>query len=209
MKTNIFTLFVALCMVVVLFLIACNSDKKDSSLVPDSPKQKQIGLIDSANKANLNNSVSTVKPPIDPKKDTLKFLTNSYELNLFEIQLSRLAETNALDPDVKNLALTIVAAHIGINAKISAITAAVNFTLPALSSATHQQELLEISKITGSSFDLRYTNAIISILEKSIVNYKNAYKNLPEGDTKTLAGEALIKIEDQFNSAKKISHRLK
>jgi putative membrane protein len=195
MKTNNY--FISF-IVIALLLSACHSRSKDSSAIADSANQKQIALTDSANKAKK-----------ELKESASDFLVKSYESGLFEVQLSQMVETHGLDPDVKNLALSLVSAHTAINEKIAVIAATANFVLPTAVNAGHQKELQDISKKTGSDFDRKYIDMIISGHEKSIDSYKDAYKNLPESDTKTFAAETLPKIENHLAMAKKVKDRIK
>jgi len=194
-----------------LFTLAlgCHSGQKDSSAIADSANQKQISATDSANKAQISSSDSSQKATKSLQQDASKFLVKSYESGLYEIQLSELAATNALDADVKNLAATLVTDHKLINSKIAAIAASANFILPEAVNTDHQKNLQDIGKLTGADFDKKYINTIVSGHENSVSDYKDAYKNLSAGDTKTFAGETLPKIEDHLEMAKKVKDRIK
>jgi putative membrane protein len=195
---------------ITLFLLsACNSGTKDSSKVADSANQKEIALTDSANKANSKISDSTNKVMKNLQEDASKFLVKSYESGMYEIQLSKIAATNGLDADVKNLAASLVTAHTAINKKISAIAASANFILPIALNADHQKDLMDMSKFTGADFDKKYINTIVYGHEKSVSAYKDAYKDLSAGDTKNFAGETLPKIEDHLAMAKQVQKRIK
>ena len=190
-------------------LSACHSGTKDSSTVADSANQKQIAKTDSANKAQASSADSTIKAKTTLKEDASKFLVKSYESGMYEVQLSQMAATNALNPDVKNLAASLGTAHTAINAQITAIAASANFVLPVAINADHQKDLQDMSKITGADFDKKYIHTIVDGHEKSVSSYKDAYKNLSPGDTKTFAAETLPKIEDHLAMAKKVKDRIK
>jgi putative membrane protein len=192
-----------------ILLSACHSGSKDSAAVADSTNQKQIAQTDSANKAQVSSSDSSLKAKKGLLEDASKFLVKSYESGMYEIQLSQLAATNALDPDVKNLAATLVTAHTAINSQIGAIAASANFMLPSAINADHQKDLQDMAKLTGADFDKKYVNTIVDGHEKSVSSYKDAYKNLVASDTKTFAGETLPKIEDHLAMAKKVKDRIK
>jgi len=208
MKTNI-KKYLTFSAIALFMLSACHSGTKDSTSVADSANQKQIALSDSANKANLKISDSANKAKKELLEDASKFLVKSYESGMYEIQLSQLVATNGLDADVKNLAASLVTAHTAINDKISAIAASANFVLPVALTADHQKDLQNMTKFTGADFDKKYINIIVSGHEKSVDNYKDAYKNLAPSDTKNLAGEILPKIEDHLAMAKQVQKRIK
>ncbi len=209
MKTKFFNYLAVGAIALSITVTACHSGEKNSSAVADSANQKQIASTDSANKANVSAADSANGAKKTLKEDASKFLVKSYESGMYEIQLSQLAATNALDGDVKNLAASLVTAHTAINQQISAIAASANFVLPVAVDADHQKALADIGKITGADFDKKYVGTIVAGHEKSVDNYKDAYKNLAASDTRTFAGETLPKIEDHLAMAKKIKDRIK
>jgi putative membrane protein len=209
MKTNLKNYLPIGAIACFVFLAACHSRSKDSSAAADSANQKQIAATDSASRAQSVTSDSASRAKTALKEDASKFLVASYESGMFEIQLSQLAATNALDGDIKKLAASLVTDHTAINAKISAIAASANFELPVAVNSDHQKDLQDIAKITGPDFDKKYINTIVGGHEKSVSNYKDAYKNLTASDTKTFAGETLPKIEEHLAMAKKVKDRIK
>jgi putative membrane protein len=209
MKTKFLNYRAVLIIAIVMLITACHSGQKNSSAVADSANQKQIAKNDSANKAQVNASDSALKAKKTLQDDASKFLVKSYESGMYEIQLSQLAATHALEPDVKKLAADLIPAHTAINSKMSAIAAAANFILPTAVDTDHQKDLDDMAKLNGADFDKKYINTIVSGHEKSVSSYKDAYKNLSPGDTKTFAGETLPKIEDHLTMAKKVKDRIK
>ncbi|MDB5124638.1 MAG: hypothetical protein JWP94_2767 [Mucilaginibacter sp.] len=208
MKTTIKNYLFAAPLMVLLWLAACNGNRKNSSEVADSANQKFIAKADSANKVQEHKDDSALRANKDVMKDASKFLVKWYESGMYELQLSQLAATNALDADVKNLAVTFVNDHKAINTKIESIASNNNFVLPTSVNADHQRDLRDITKLTGADFDKKYVNTIISAHDESVDSYKNAYKNLAAGDTKTFAGQALPAIEDHLTMAKKVAGRI-
>ena len=209
MKTKYFKLLTSASFLILLLVSACHSGSKDSTAFADSANRQQIAANDSAGKAQIKSSDSAITANKNLQNDASKFLVKSYESGLYEVQLSQLAATNALDPDVKNLALTLVSAHTAINAKIGKIADDARFILPNGLNADHQKDLQDISKLSGADFYKKYVNTIISGHEQSISNYKDAYKDLPDSYTKTFAAETLPKIEDHLSMAQKVSKRIK
>jgi putative membrane protein len=190
-------------------LIGCHSSPKDSTAVADSANKAGIAKTDSTNKAQASQADSSTKANKTLSQDASKFLVKGYEAGMFEIQLSQLAATNGLDADVKSLAASLVTAHTAINAKISAIAASANFVLPAAIDADHQKDLQDVGKLTGADFDKKYINTIVDGHKKAVDDYKDAYKNLGDGDTKIFAAETLPKIQDHLAMAKKVQDRIK
>ena len=209
MKTQALKLFAFPFIIVFASLAGCHSGSKDSTAVADSANQKTIAATDSANKAQVSHSDSSLNANKKLDQDASKFLVKSYEAGMYEIQLSQLAATNALSPDVKELAADLVTAHTTINSRMSAIAASANFVLPAAIDAGHQKDLQNIGKLTGADFDKKYVNTIVDGHENAVSDYKYAYKNLSPGDTRTFAATTLPKIQDHLAMAKKVQDRIK
>jgi putative membrane protein len=209
MKTNFFSYLAVPVAALFMLAAACHSGQKNSSEVADSANQKQIARADSANKAEIKASDSTLKAKQTLQEGASKFLVKSYESGMFEMQLSQLAATHALEPEVKTLASDLIAAHTDINEKMKAIAVSANFILPVALDKDHQKDLDDMAKLNGADFDKKYINTIVDGHEKSVSNYKDAYKDLSPGDTKTFAGETLPKIEDHLAMAKKVKDRIK
>jgi putative membrane protein len=208
MKTKILNYLAVPFIAMLMLLSACHSHK-DSSEVADSANKKEIAQTDSANKANVKSTDSTLKAKKTLQDDASKFLVKSYESGMYEIELSKLAATNSLVADVKNLAANLVTAHTAINERISNIAKSANFVLPTAVNADHQKDLQDMAKLTGTEFDKKYVNTIISGHEKSVSNYKDAAKNLTVSDTKTFAQETLPKIEEHLAMAKTVKNKIK
>jgi len=209
MKTQVLMRLAFPILIVLAGITGCHSGSKDSTTIADSANQQQVAKTDSAAKAQVTQSDSTLKANKKLGEDASKFLVKSYEAGMYEIQLSQLAATNGLDADVKSLAASLVTAHTAINSKISAIAASANFVLPVAIDAGHQKDLQDMGKLTGADFDKKYINAIVDGHEAAVSSYKDAYKNLSPGDTKTFAAETLPKIQDHLAMAKKVQDRIK
>ena len=209
MKTNFKNKFALGVLAFSIALSACHTATKDSSKVADSANQKTIAQTDSASKAQMKTADSTVNSHKGLQEDASKFLVKSYEAGMYEIQLSKLAATNGLAADVKKLAADLVTSHTAINSKISAIAASANFVLPAAVNADHQKDLQDMTGLSGAEFDKKYINTIVDGHEKSVSDYKDAYKNLGPSDTRNFAAETLPKIEDHLAMAKKVKDRIK
>ncbi len=209
MKTNFRN-----CLAVAVFalagtLTACTSNTKTASEMADSANKEQISQTDSANKMNVGAADSANKAATVLKEDASKFLVKAYESGLFEIELSKLAATNALNPEVKSLAANLVTAHTGINSKMEQIALGANFKLPGDIDTDHAKTLQDAANLKNADFDKKYMDVIVSGHEKSESAYKDAYKDLSEGTTKTFAAETLPLIQDHLAMAKKVKAGIK
>jgi putative membrane protein len=208
MKISKMPFAVGLVSVSLLLVAACKSNK-NSTAAADSANAKIIAATDSVNKAGLTKADSSNKAQTSSKEDASKFLVDSYENGLYEVQLSNLAATNALSPEVKTIASTLVIAHSKINAKIQFIARKMNFVLPDAVNSDHHQALQDFNSLRNADFDKKYIDVIVDGHKKSVDNYKSAYKNLKPGETKTFAAQTLPLIEQHLDMAKKVQKDIK
>ncbi|HZY39855.1 MAG TPA: DUF4142 domain-containing protein [Mucilaginibacter sp.] len=198
-----------LVIIVVASITGCHSRSKDSISVADSANQKQIAKTDSASKAQASHADSSINANKKLSEDESKFLVKSYEAGMYEIRLSQLAATNGLDADVKNLAAELLSAHTAINSSIKTIATTANFVLPAGIDADHEKDMQDIRKLKASNFDEKYINIVVDDYNNEEDDYKDAYKNLSDGNTRTFAAETLPRIQDHLEMAKKVQDRIK
>jgi len=220
MKKPMRKIFTGAALIAAAALASCSGSSTDASKAADSANKTNIAKTDSANKSNIaaadsgNKSAiktadSANKAKTELKEDASKFLVKSFESGLFEIQISQLAAAGALNPDVKNLAAQLVTAHKGINLKMLNIATDANFKLPGEINKDHADAVSKLEKLKGADFDKKYMDMIVSGHEKSVDNYKAAYKDLTASQTKTFAAETLPMIQDHLAMAKKVNDKIK
>lgn len=188
---------------------AADSANKAQIAKTDSANHEMIAKADSGNKEAMSKADSANKAKTELKEDASKFLVKAFESGLFEIELSQLAAKRATNADVKALAAQLVTAHKAINDKMVKIAFNANFKLPGGIDSDHAKDEAGLDKLKGADFDKKYMDMIVSGHEKSVDNYKSAYKDLSEGATKAFAGATLPMIQDHLAMAKKVKEKIK
>jgi putative membrane protein len=187
---------------------AADSANKAQITKSDSLNNEIVAQKDSANKELLAKGDSVNKVIKELKEDASKFLVKSYELNLFEIELSQLAATHAASVEVKKFASQVISAHKDINFKMVKIAFDANYKLPGGIDDAHVKDVAKLDKLKGSDFDKKYMDLIVSGHEKAVDSYQDAYKDLSVGETKAFAGKSLPLIQDHLATAKKLKDKL-
>ncbi|HSY36034.1 MAG TPA: DUF4142 domain-containing protein [Acidobacteriaceae bacterium] len=91
-----------------------------------------------------------------------QFLTKISQGGFDEVQLSKLAETKATNPQVKAFAHKMVADHTTLAAQMKPFADAWGLTPPTSMDADHQAEYDKLNSLSGMDFDKEYMN----IMEK-------------------------------------------
>jgi len=200
---------------------ACHSGQNNNSTVADTAGQKKVAPAVSGSNVYIDPADS--RPTSTAKRttgrnpnfittlseDEAKFLLSSNEACVYEIQVAQVAQVKTLNPNVKSFITNTIVADMNIIARLSPIAANGKLLLPTSLTIAHQKNVLDLSKQTGSAFDREFVNSIISEREKSANSYKDAYKKLTPGNTKTFAGETLPKIEENIAAAKNVKGNIK
>ena len=92
-----------------------------------------------------------------------KFVMEAAEGGMLEVEAGRLAQTSAQDPQVKQLASTIVNDHQAANDKLKSIAQSKGMTLPTSLDHEHQAKLDKLKKAQGSDFDKQFVQMMEEI----------------------------------------------
>ena len=102
----------------------------------------------------------TTSAPAEVTNQDKQFLTTASQANFNEIQLSKLAETKATDPQVKGYAHKMVADHTNLGIKMQPFASAWALTPPTALDADHQAEYDKLKTLSGADFDKEYMAAM-------------------------------------------------
>lgn len=133
------------------------------------------------------------------------FLQTADTDGLTEITLSKLAVQRSSDPQVVLLASMMVDDRAKINDQVEALATKRGITLRSVPDKKHQEQLDELSRLTGKDFDAAYIKSITKSHNKALALFKMAEKETEDFEVKTLATTSLpaIKVHvaqlDQFN----------
>ena len=134
--------------------IGCNSnDRKDASNPPAG------GAVGTAGSESTNVS--------NADKDFVKDLATA---NIAEVELGRMAQDKAVNPDVKKFAQMMVDDHTKANESLTALASRHNIPIPSAMDDKHNDLRDNLAKKTGADFDKDYVDAMVdghqSVLDK-------------------------------------------
>ena len=123
------------------------------------------------------------------------FLKQTAVDNMFEIQLSQLAQSQAQDEKVKQLAQMLVKDHTQATEQLKQVAQKKQVQLPSDLPETKKEELQIFQSLQGSEFDQAYLSCMKVGHAKGVAAYSEKAKNAKDQDVKQFASAILPKLQ--------------
>ena len=123
------------------------------------------------------------------------FLKQTAADNMFEIQLSQLAQSQAQDEKVKQLAQMLVKDHTQATEQLKQVAQKKQVQLPSDLPETKKEELQIFQSLQGSEFDQAYLSCMKVAHAKGVAAYSEKSKNAKDQDVKQFASAILPKLQ--------------
>ncbi len=138
-------------------LLSCESRKKDDA------KEALTDLSDTmGDSKDMATNQNDEKFKGNPLKDDARFAVAAADGGMLEVELGKLAETNASSQLVKDFGKHIVEDHSKANEEMKALALSKNISLPEALSKKYIKKVDEFSKKTGEEFDKDYMALMVS-----------------------------------------------
>jgi len=141
--------------------------------------------------------------------DVQKFMTEAASGGMMEIELGKIAESQALHPRVKAFGAMLVADHTKASEELKTLAASKNISLPEAVSADHQKHIDELKALSGADFDKAYIKMMLKDHRKDINNFEDASMDAGDTDVKAFAAKTLPVLKAHLDSAKAINRAVK
>lgn len=187
MKKRIFLLFTLL-----IALIACNNEAKDS-----------VDKADSTNEVKQDSSVANPKAIITDEEST-SFLVKAANNGMAEVQLGELAQQKANSQRVKDFGAMMKTDHAAVNDLVTGLAAERKVTLPVTISNEHKKDLDDLNKKSGSAFDKAYIKTMIRAHNETIDLFEQAAVKVKDPGVKTFIDNTLPRLKNHLDPAKTI-----
>ncbi|CCH53404.1 outer membrane protein-like protein [Fibrisoma limi BUZ 3] len=159
---------------------ACNENKKDSD---DS--------VENAHDANdLKEQAGTGQ-----EDDVNDFAVKAANGGMLEVELGRLAQEKAQNPDVKAFGAMMVDDHQKANQELKDLAAQKNITLPTTLGEDAQKHVDELRQLTGAEFDKKYIDMMVEDHEEDVKLFKEAADDADDADVKAFAAKTLPTLQ--------------
>jgi putative membrane protein len=178
-------------------LQACNNSntKNDSKANADS--------------ANAKKDTSSMGSTLAVNKDDAQFAVDAASGGMAEVELGKLAQSKATNPQVKEFAQKMVTDHTKANNELMDVAKLKNITLPSVPGADEQKVLADLTKKSGKDFDKAYVSAMVDDHKKDVKEFDGATKSVKDTDIKAFAVKTLPTLKMHLDMINKIHDSLK
>ena len=180
----------------ILGLIACSTLILAASCSDNqSTDSKEVAKESNEQKVDSN------KLPAQMEDDS-KFAVAAADGGMLEVQLGKLAATNASSKTVKDLGKMMVSDHSAANEELKALAARKNITLPSGLSDKSQKIYDKLAAKMGSDFDKAYTEDMVDDHNEDISDFKKEADKGTDADVKAWAAGKVPILEHHLEMSK-------
>ncbi|MEO8711431.1 MAG: DUF4142 domain-containing protein [Parafilimonas sp.] len=183
---------------------ACNSGSSNSDSVDSANNINDSIMPDSNSMMNSDTSMSTMSSAPVSQEDA-DWAVKVANANMTEVELSKVAQTKAASPRLKNFADMMVTDHTAAGNKLTQLAGTKNITLPANLDDKSQKKLDDLNKKTGSDFNKEYTKDMLGDHKDAVDLFKKGSNDLKDADLKSFASTTLPTLQMHLDSIKVIS----
>jgi putative membrane protein len=130
------------------------------------------------------------------------FAIRAAQGGLAEVQLGKLANQKASDPEIKAFGQKMVADHTQANEKLTAIARKQEITLPSSMDPKDQGVYNKLQKLTGVQFDRTYMKAMTKDHQRDIKQFQKEANKGKDPQIKSFAAETLPILQAHLQLAK-------
>jgi putative membrane protein len=141
--------------------------------------------------------------------DDKDFVENAAQGGWAEIEGSKLAQTKATSPEVKQFAEQMIQDHTKANEELAALAKQKGYTPPTEPSLMQRTELKALSVVSGETFDKMYASRIgVSAHEDTVEMFEKAAKDAKDPDIKAFAAKTLPTLQHHLEMAKAMQQKV-
>jgi putative membrane protein len=135
-------------------------------------------------------------------EDDTKFAVAAADGGMMEVQLGKLAQTNASSQQVKDFGRQMVDDHSKGNDELKALAQKKNITLPAAISDKHQKDYDDLAKKKGADFDKAYIDNMVDDHKEDIDEFQKEADKGADADIKAWAAGKVPVLQHHLMMAK-------
>lgn len=182
-----------------LFAIACNNEEKKN----DSEERAE------AQNEKKDSSVTLLGVNTDSLKDDKDFMIEAASGGLLEVELGKLAQTNASSAAVKSFGKMMISDHTKANNELTALAKAKSITVPSVPGADAQKHIDELKTKKGADFDKAYVDLMVDDHKEDIEEFQKAADDAKEPEIKALAAKTLPVLKEHLQKIQAIQSSMK
>jgi len=184
-----------------------NSPRSANSATGESSTFNANSNTDLRASGNLNGSGN-----MSANQDTSiagNFWQEAAASGLAEVELGKLATTNAQSPDVKQFGQMMVQDHTAANDELKPIAQRKNIPLPNSLDSMHKTINDRLAGMSGPDFDREFIDVMTGDHQKAVQLFQATANSDTDPDAKSFASKTLPVLEKHLQQAKSIQAKLK
>jgi len=185
-------------------LVSCESNKTDDAEHALTDLSDTMG--DSKDMAKNQNDEKFKDSPI---KDDARFAVSAADGGLLEVELAKLAESNASSQVVKDFSQHIIEDHSKANEELKAIALSKSIALPDALSEKNLKKVDKLSKKTGAEFDKDYIDLMVSDHKDDIKAFEKEAEKGNDPELKAFAAGKIATLNHHLKMAEEAQDALK
>jgi len=120
---------------------------------------------------------------------------------MMEVELGRMAATQASSDAVKQFGTRMVTDHSKANDELSQLASRKGITLPTSLDAKHQAMKDKLSKLNGAAFDKAYMDSMVKDHRTDVAEFRKESTSGQDPDVKAFATKTLPTLEEHLSLA--------
>ena len=139
-----------------------------------------------------------------------QFVVDAADINLAEVSLGKLASTQGMSKEVRDLGEMMTREHQKAYDDLAALAKKKNITIPAAASDNSQKKYNTLAEKKGSDFDKDFCDEMVSGHKDAIDKFEKASKNATDPDIQTWASNMLpalrMHLDQSMNCQEKVKN---
>lgn len=136
-----------------------------------------------------------------------QFVVDAVSDSYAEIELSELAETRAVDDEVKKVAADLKSSYTVLLEKLKVYATAKAISIPTAEAETTRNKMEKLA--ADKKFDKGWSDEVRDISKNTIDRFESASESLTDQELKTLASNSLTEIRKNHDKIMSCNNRLK
>lgn len=186
--------------------IGCGTGSNSNESMSDTASMK----TNNESKMQSTNNDSSTKTASDTSmKNDKTFVLEAAKGGMMEVEMGKLAITNASSSKVKEFGKMMVADHSKANAELKSIASTKNISIPEKADDETQQHLDAMMKMKGADFDKSYVSMMVNDHKGDLSKFETEASSGMDADVKAFASKTLPVLKKHMTSITAIDSEMK
>jgi putative membrane protein len=189
---------------------ACTGDSSNANRGANNSRANggNTSVVNSVSNA-ASTAINAVSNTVSGKPTEADFWAKAAEGGMAEVELSKLAQTKATNPEVKKFAQQMVTDHTKANGELKALAGKLKVTLPADLNSNHKSTMEKLGTLSGADFDKAYVDAMVSDHNDAVNLFQGEADGGTTEEVKTWAAKTLPTLKSHQTMIKDIQSKMK